>query len=97
MAEAWAFVAHADGKFVGAISFACGRKEVAKFCGGMAADGFSITPVFSREEYHVLIGPMGTWKPEPPRTIEKRAEQPDMFSCTRSVAEEPCSEGVNNV
>lgn len=75
--DTWAWVAHKDGKWAGCISPACGRKDVAKFCGGFIADGFTITAVNSREEYEALTKPMGVWHPEP--KSKKTVRQMTMF------------------
>ena len=34
------------------------RHEVSKFCGDFIADGFTVTTVYSRDEYNELIEPM---------------------------------------
>ena len=51
----WAYVAHKPGHFGGVISPECGKKSVAKFCGDFAADGYSITPVYDREQYSAML------------------------------------------
>lgn len=72
--EVWAYVAHKEGKFVGAISTEAGQKEVGKFCGGFIASGFTITPTYNRDEYLALIEPMGIWEPEKKRKAKSDSQ-----------------------
>lgn len=59
--SAWAFIAHKDGKWAGLASATLSKKELRKFLGDFAADGFLITTVESREEYNRVIGAMKYW------------------------------------
>jgi hypothetical protein len=51
----WAFVAHKPGRIGGVISPELGKKQVSKFCGDFAAKGYSITPVYDREQYNAML------------------------------------------
>jgi hypothetical protein len=51
----WAFIAHKPGRFGGVITSECDKKEIRKFCGSFAAEGYSITPVYNREEYNAIL------------------------------------------
>ena len=91
--EVWTYVAHKDGMFAGAISgtldvamdrkptkreAAQWKKEVAKFCGGFIANGFTITPTYSAEEATALTKDMPMWK-RPPK-LAQAPETGDLFA-----------------
>lgn len=59
--SAWAYVAHKDGMWCGVASADLPKRELAKFLGDFAADGFLITTVENREEYDRLIKGMKPW------------------------------------
>ena len=58
MDETWAIVAHKNGRLGGIISPECGKREVAKFCGEMGANGYTITPLPTEREYLAFIKPL---------------------------------------
>lgn len=64
---AWAFIAHKDGYWAGIASATLPKRELRKFLGDFAAEGFSITTVEDRAEYERLIAPMGYWGDRPPQ------------------------------
>lgn len=82
--EPFVYVSTKDGMFAGAVSASCGvpskekswKKEVAKFCGDHIVEGFSITTVYSREEYEALIKGMSIWQSE---AAKKAVAEPDLF------------------
>lgn len=61
----WAYVATKDGQLAGVISAVSGakdkrakarwQKDVVEFCGLYVVDGFTVTTVYSRDEYEALI------------------------------------------
>ena len=50
----WAFVCLKGKKLGGVISPELPKKEVVKFLGDFAADGYSIVTVYNRDEYNAL-------------------------------------------
>lgn len=76
--EPWAYIAHKDGKWAGVAAANLPRKDLSKFLGGFAAEGFAITTVYSRDEYNAVLKPMGMWRrPKPAKT-----SAPDLFALT---------------
>lgn len=63
MSEPWAYVAHKDGKMGGVCSTSI-KPSLKEFLGEFAADGFTLHPVFSREEYLKFIDGMPAWHGE---------------------------------
>jgi hypothetical protein len=73
--QAYTYVAHKDGMFVGAISGTIGspamdkkhrwRREIEKFCGEAIAEGCDIKRCMNREEYEAFIKDMPVWKSQP--------------------------------
>lgn len=61
MSEPWAYVAHKDGKMGGVCATSIRKPELKKFLGEFAADGFTLTPIFNREEYLAFIKDMPAW------------------------------------
>lgn len=61
-ATPWAFVAHKDGKWAGVAAADMPKKDLGKFICDFAADGFSIMPVASRDEWLEVSGRMPMWK-----------------------------------
>ena len=59
--SAFAYIAHKDGMWAGLASASLPKKELRKFLGDFAADGFLITTVESRDEYNRVIGGMKYW------------------------------------
>lgn len=57
----WGYVAHKGEYWAGVASAEMPRKDLAKFLGDFAADGFSIKTVFDREEYLATIKSMKHW------------------------------------
>jgi hypothetical protein len=68
--SAWAFIAHKDGKWAGVAAASLPKRELQKFLGDFAADGFSITTVENRDEYNRIIGSMGYWNEPTTRESE---------------------------
>lgn len=67
MAEAtatkpWAFIAHKDGCYAGIASAELPKRDLRKFLGDYAADGFSILSVNNREEYDAEMAKLKSWK-----------------------------------
>ena len=58
----WAFIAHKDGYWAGVASAELPKRGLQKFLGDFAADGFSIMPVNSREEYDAALKTMKHWR-----------------------------------
>ncbi len=85
----WAHVGHKDGYFGGVISADLShhsmalpakehknwKREIAKFCGDFIADGYTITTVYSREEYEKLLGTLTHEKPKK----KLKAKTEDLF------------------
>lgn len=61
MSGPWAYVAHKDGKMGGVCATSISKKSLKEFMGEFAADGFTLTPMFSREEYMAFIKDMPAW------------------------------------
>lgn len=61
MGEPWAYVAHKDGKMGGVCATSISKKSLRDFLGEFAADGFTLTAVFSRDEYMKFIASMPAW------------------------------------
>lgn len=53
--EPWAFIAHKDGGLAGVASATLPKRELKKFLGEFASDGYSIMTVHSREEYNTAL------------------------------------------
>jgi hypothetical protein len=69
--EPWAFIAHKNGYWAG-LCAADGTKEAAKFVSDFVAGGFSITTVYSREEFNAILKPMEMWSKSPERKGKSR-------------------------
>lgn len=91
--EPWAHIAHKDGKFVGVISADLGsqatvkmakswQRTVARDTGRWIAMGFTVTTVYSREEYSAFIDGMPFWEPPPKPKAKKKRGQDDLFAET---------------
>lgn len=65
MSTPWAYIAHKDGYWAGVCSPEIGKRELTKFLGEFAADGFSIQTVMSREEYKTVLDGMNHWHDSP--------------------------------
>lgn len=65
MTAAWAYIAHKDGYWCGVASPELPAKDLRKFLGDFAADGFSIMTVHSREEYDAVLTDMKPWSKRP--------------------------------
>lgn len=61
MSEPWAYVAHKDGKMGGVCATAIDKRSLKEFLGEFAEGGFTLHPVFSREEYLAFIKDMPAW------------------------------------
>lgn len=99
--EAWAHVATRDGQFAGVIAATLDeygprssdaenkrwKREIAKFCGDYIADGFTITTVYSREEYLALIDGMPMWQ-RPTKAGKKSTPADDLFAAKRASTDE---------
>ena len=59
----WCYIAHKDGAWAGLIAGDSPKKDLRKFLGDFAADGFAIMPVSSREEYTEVLKTMKMWRP----------------------------------
>ncbi len=84
MPEPWAYIAHKDGKW-GGVAYAKIGVGLPAWIGSYAMDGFSITTVFSREEYKAVTENMEMWEPpmeEPAPTTE------DLFAEQKGVPSE---------
>ncbi len=55
MSEPWAFVCHKEGRLGGVASASQPKKDLSKFLGGFAIDGYTITPVYNRDQYNSLV------------------------------------------
>ncbi|HVR57583.1 MAG TPA: hypothetical protein VMT72_12235 [Pseudolabrys sp.] len=62
---AWAFIAHKDGYWAGVCSGDLPKRELKRFLGDFAANGFSISTVNSREEYNAFLAPLKFWHDSP--------------------------------
>ena len=51
----WAFIAHKDGRLGGVAAAEIPKRELRKFLGDFAADGFDIMTVNSRDEYNAAL------------------------------------------
>jgi hypothetical protein len=65
MTDPFAYVAHKDGKWGGVCSIFAGRASVKEFLAEFAADGFTLQPVYSREEYVSLLDSLRPWHSDP--------------------------------
>jgi hypothetical protein len=61
--QPWAYIAHKDGKWAGVAAANMPAKDLRKFLGDFAADGFAIMTVFDRNEYERAIRSMEMWRP----------------------------------
>lgn len=59
--EPWAFIAHKDGRWAGVAAANMPKKDLRKFLGDFAADGFEIMTVKSRDEYNAALAKLRTW------------------------------------
>lgn len=62
---AWAYIAHKDGYWAGIISATVPKKDLSKFLGDFAGDGFSILTVNNRDEYNAALAGMQVWSKRP--------------------------------
>lgn len=77
MSDVWAYVAHKNGYWAGVCSPAVGKRELKEFLAEFAAEGFTLTPVFDRAEYNVLLDTMQEWSHSPEwQHARCRANQP---------------------
>ena len=60
--EPWAFIAHKDGRWAGVAVGNLPKRDLKKFLGDFAADGFAIDTVFSREEYDAKLKTLKCWR-----------------------------------
>ncbi len=51
MSEIWAYIAHKNGITKGVCSPEVGKRSLKEFLSDFAADGYTLTPVASREEF----------------------------------------------
>ena len=65
--EPWAFIAHKNGRWAGVAAGNLPKRDLKKFLGDFAGDGFGIITVFSRDEYNAQLQKMVAWgkKAEP--------------------------------
>jgi hypothetical protein len=70
----WGFVAHKNGRLGGVASAALDRDDLSDFLGDFAVDGYTITSVFSREEYLALTDGM-EWVDDPQPAAKLTAVQ----------------------
>ena len=61
MNEPFAYVAHKDGRWGGVCSALAGKKSVKEFIAEFLADGFTIQPVATRDEYDELTTKLAPW------------------------------------
>ncbi len=60
--EPWAFIAHKDGCWAGVAAANMPKRDLRKFLGDFAADGFAILTVNSRDEYNAALAKMKFWR-----------------------------------
>ena len=53
--EPWAFIAHRDGRWAGVAAANMPKRDLRKFLGDFASDGFAILTVNSRDEYNAAL------------------------------------------
>ncbi len=63
--QPWAFIAHKDNHWAGITAANGPPKDLGKFLGDFASKGFSITTVYSRDEYNKTLGGMKSWHEHP--------------------------------
>ena len=73
--QPWAFVAHNDVYWAGVCSPDVGKKALSRFVSDFALDGFTITPVWSREEYLSIINRLLPWHESPEWKAKRRQPQ----------------------
>ena len=81
MSEPWAYIAHKNGYWAGIASPEMGKKELRKFLGEFAADGFAITTVINREEYDAFMSTLQHWHKSPEYQAKRKPvpAHPDLF------------------
>ena len=62
--EPWAFIAHKDGQWAGVAAANMDRKDLRKFLGDFAAEGFALMTVYNRDEYEAVLKAMDMWQPK---------------------------------
>lgn len=65
MGEVWSYICHKDGHWAGLVSPEVGKKELARFLGQFAAEGFSISSVASRDEFDAKMATLKPWSKHP--------------------------------
>lgn len=70
----WAFIAHKDAHWAGVIAADATKKEIKKFLGEFAADGFSILTVHNRDEYNKVLDTMKIWHEHPDYKRKKKSQ-----------------------
>ena len=69
----WAFIAHKDGYWAGVGSATMPKRDLRKFIGDFVTDGFSITTVYSREEYQRTLAGLKFWRDRPAAVGDRTA------------------------
>lgn len=72
MSEPFAYICHRDNHWAGITSPAVGKRELKKFLGEFAADGFSIINVADRAEFDRVMSGMRPWHEHPDYQTVKR-------------------------
>jgi hypothetical protein len=62
---AWAFIAHKDGYWAGVCTAQMAKRDLRKFLGDFAAEGFSIMSVNDRDEYNKALSELKFWHESP--------------------------------
>ena len=62
----WAFIAHKEGFWCGVASATLPKRDLRKFLGDFAANGFAIMTVNSRAEYLKVIDNLKPWAERKP-------------------------------
>ncbi|MEK6591534.1 MAG: hypothetical protein AABZ67_00495 [Pseudomonadota bacterium] len=55
MTDVWAYITHKDGRIGGVVTPAVGKRELRRFLGDFAIDGYEIKTAQNREEYLAFI------------------------------------------
>ena len=78
MEKPWAYIAHKGGYWAG---LTCPGDDAGRFIAEFVDDGFTITTVFSREEYTALLKTMTHWheSPEYQAKHKPQSTHPDLF------------------
>ena len=62
---AWSYIAHKNGYWAGLAAGEMRQSDLRKFLGEFAANGFTITPVHSREEFDAELAKLRPWRESP--------------------------------